>query len=313
MMIRADSDTQLIFQIGDPLDFSCGAAVHNAIFEFANLNAVCLSLVVKKGELGPFCKAVKTLGICGFDVTMPHKSDVIEYLDEVDELSRAFNCVNHVDLRDGKLVGTALDGLGMCLNIEDAGIRIKGRRALILGAGAVSGPIAAELCKRGASSIAILNRTVEKAKSITEVIERYFDVPVACGDMSLDNLYAFAGEADLLVQCTNLGMEGSGVDYQDVGFVARLPKGAAVADVLYMPERTKLLAHAEKLGYQVVNGLGMMINQQKAMLKFHLDYDLEADCREFGEEGLLVAMAQRQARKKRLERNKLNQTHGEEG
>ncbi len=303
-MLRADSDTQLIFQIGDPLDFSCGAAVHNAIFDFANLNAVCLSLVVKKGELGPFCKAVKTLGICGFDVTMPHKSDIIEFLDECDELSRAFNCVNHVDLRDGKLVGTALDGVGMALNIEDAGVTIAGRRVLILGAGAVSGPIAAELCKKGAKSVAIVNRTADKAKYITGVISKYFAVPMAYGTMDIDTLNRFAKEADLVVQCTSLGMEGSNADYEDVSFLSNLPKGAVVADVVYLPERSKILAYAEAHGYQVVNGLGMMVNQQKAMLKFHLNYDLDADCSEFGEEGLMVAVARRQARKKRLERSK---------
>ncbi|MBQ9941425.1 MAG: shikimate dehydrogenase [Christensenellaceae bacterium] len=304
MRVLADSDTQLIFQIGDPLDFSCGAAVHNAVFEYANLNAICLSLTVKKGELGPFCQAVKTLGICGFDVTMPHKSDVIEFCDEVDELSRAFNCVNHVDLRDGKLVGTALDGVGMCLNMLGAGIEIEGKRVMLLGAGGVAGPIAAECCKRGATAIRIANRTVDKAKSICGVIDEYFSVETEFGSMDMDTLNDFASRSDIIVQCTCLGMAGSGMDYEDVSFVSKMPQGGAVADVLYNPDKTKILTYAEQQGYKIVNGLGMMINQQKAMLKFHLDYDLETDCSDYAEEGLLVAVAQRQARAKRLARQK---------
>ena len=70
MMLRADADTKLFFLAGDPMDFSCGAAVSNAVFDFANVNAVNLSLTVKKGELGPFVKAVRTLGLAGFFVTM---------------------------------------------------------------------------------------------------------------------------------------------------------------------------------------------------------------------------------------------------
>jgi len=307
MRVLADADTQLILQIGDPLDFSCGAALHNAVFEYANLNAVSLSLVVKKGELGPFCQAVKTLGICGFDVTMPHKSDVIEYLDEVDELSRAFNCVNHVDLRDGKLVGTALDGVGMYLNITDAGVSVEGKRVTLLGAGGVAGPIAAEMCKHGAASIRVLNRTLPKAQKVCEVVGRYFPVPAQAAEMTPENLRAAAAQTDILIQCTSLGMAGSGADYEDVSFIDALPADAVVADVLYDPDRTRLLAYAEQKGHLVRNGLGMMINQQKAMLKFHLDYDLETDCSDYAEEGLLVAVAQRQARARRLARRAAKQ------
>jgi len=302
MNLRADSDTQLYLQIGDPLDYSCAASLHNAMFEYANVNAVSLGLVVKPGTLGEFCEAVKTLGIGGFDVTMPHKSTIIPFLDEVDDLSRDFNSVNHVNLRDGKLIGICLDGVGMCMSIEDAGVDIAGKTALILGAGGVSGPIAAELAKRGAKRIVILNRTVSKAAYIETVLHKYFDVETATGDMSIQNMKKYAAESEIVVQCTCLGMDGHDGDYEDVTFVDNLPAGAVIADVLYTPDRPKLLAYAEEKGYTVINGLGMLIHQQRAMLEFHFGIQVGEDAYDFGEEGLMVARAMREARGNRLKR-----------
>lgn len=303
MNLRADADTQLYFQIGYPLDFSCAASLHNAMFEYANVNAVSLNIEVEPGHLGEFCEAVKALKIGGFDITMPHKSAIIPFLDEVDDISRDFNCVNHVNLRNGKLIGICLDGTGMCMSIEDdAGVKIAGKTALILGAGGVAGPISAELARRGAKKIIILNRTVSKAEYIEKVLHKYYEIETESGEMNIENLKKYASESQIVVQCTCLGMDGHDGDYEDVTFVDNLPKGAAIADVLYTPDRTKLLAYAESKGYTVINGLGMLINQQKAMLKFHFDIDAGDDAYDFGEEGLMVARAMREARANRRKR-----------
>ncbi|MBQ9941424.1 MAG: shikimate dehydrogenase [Christensenellaceae bacterium] len=302
MNVRADADTQIYFQIGKPLDFSCAAALHNAVFEYANLNAISLNLHVEPGTLAEFCEAIKTIKVGGFDITMPYKSDIIPYLDVVDDISRDFTCVNHGNLRDGKLIGICLDGTGMCMAIEDAGVDISGKTALILGAGGVAGPIAAELVKRGAKKIIVLNRTVSKAEYIEEVLHKHFDVETAVGSLTYDNMKKYCAESQIVVQCTCLGMDGHEGDFEDVTFIDALPEGAAVADVLYTPDRTKILAYAESKGYTVLNGLGMLINQQKAMLKFHFDLDAGDDIYDFAEEGLMVARAQRNARANRLKR-----------
>ena len=115
MRVKYDTDTQLLFQIGDPLDHACACYIHNRMYELANLNAVNLNVVVKKGELPEFIASCKQLGVKGFDITMPHKTDVIPLCDEVEEFSREFACVNHVKIRDGKLIGVGLDGMGMAM------------------------------------------------------------------------------------------------------------------------------------------------------------------------------------------------------
>ncbi|SCI74619.1 Shikimate dehydrogenase [uncultured Flavonifractor sp.] len=303
MRVKYDVDTQLLFQIGDPLDHACACTIHNRMYELANLNAVNLNVVVKKGELPAFIQSCKQLGVKGFDITMPHKSDIIPLCDEVEPFSREFNCVNHVKIRDGKLIGVGLDGLGMVMAIEDSGFPIYGSKVLMLGAGAVSGPIAAELCQRGASSVVILNRTVSKAEKITISLKKYFPTLQATAmSMTLENLCSCAPEADLVVQCTSLGMSGHQDDYEDLTFIDLLPKDACVADVIFNPERTSILARAEARGLRVLNGMGMLVNQEKAMMKFHFGVDLGPEFALEGEETLLMALVMRQLRTRRLTR-----------
>ena len=301
MRVKIDTDTQLLFQIGDPLDHACAGYIHNCMYELAHLNAVNLNMVVKKGELPQFIEACKTLHVRGFDITMPHKSDVIPLCDEVEEFSREFDCVNHVKIRDGKLIGIGLDGMGMAMAIEAAGVQIQDARVLMLGAGAVSGPIAAELCKRGAGRVVLLNRTAAKAEHIAATLKKYFPkITTDTAVMSPENRRRFAPETDIVVQCTSLGMSGHSGDYEDVSFVEQLPASAAVADVIFNPERTKLLQAAENRGLRVLNGMGMLVNQEKAMMKFHFDVDLGDEFAAEGEEALLIALAMRQLRSRRL-------------
>jgi len=303
MRVKFDTDTQLLFQIGDPMDHACACFIHNALYELANINAVNLTQVVKKGELPQFIEACKTLGVKGFDITMPHKTDVIALCDEVDDFSREFACVNHVKItEDGRLIGVGLDGLGMAMAIEAGGAKIKDAAVMMLGAGAVSGPIAAELAKMGAKKFIILNRTVAKADAIAAALHKYFDdVETITGPLTPEEMKKYAPETELVVQCTNLGMSGHEEDFEDLSFVDLLPKNATIADVIFNPERTSILLAGEKNGLNVINGMGMLVNQEKAMMKFHFGIDLPDDFAAEGEEALLIALAMRQLRTRRLE------------
>lgn len=301
MRVKFDTDTQLLFQIGDPLDHACACYIHNSLYDLANINAVNLNMIVKKGELPQFISSCKQLNVKGFDITMPHKSDIIPLCDEVEEFSREFNCVNHVKIRDGKLIGIGLDGLGMCMAIEDAGVKLEGCSVMLLGAGAVSGPIAAEICKKGAKKVVILNRTIEKAQAITRTLKKYFpDLETVSDTMSGETMKKYAAGTDLVVQCTSLGMDGQSSDYEDLSFVSLLPETATIADVIFNPERTSILKAGERRGLKVINGMGMLVNQEKAMMKFHFDVDLSDDFAKEGEEALLIALAMRQLRSRRL-------------
>lgn len=310
MRVKFDTDTQLLFQIGDPLDHACACYIHNEMYDLANINAINLNMIVKKGELPQFIQACKQLNVKGFDITMPHKSDVIPLCDEVEEFSREFNCVNHVKIRDGKLIGIGLDGLGMCMAIEAEGVNLQGARVMMLGAGAVSGPIAAELCKKGAKKVVILNRTVEKAEHVAAALKKYFpEIETVTDGMTPEAMRKYAPDTDLVVQCTSLGMHGQASDYEDLSFVDLLPKTATIADVIFNPERTSILLAGERNGLKVINGMGMLVNQEKAMMKFHFDIDMGDEFATEGEEALLIALAMRQLRSRRLEAGQGGKDH----
>jgi len=300
MRVKFNIDTMLYIQIGSPMDHSCAALVHNKMYEIANLNAVNITLEVKKGELAKFIEAAKTFNAKGFDITMPHKSDIIQYLDVCEESSRAFKCVNHVKIVDGKLHGVGLDGVSMGLAIQHDGVKIKDSVVLILGAGAVAGPIAADLVQRGAKKIIVANRTQEKAKYIVDTLKQLYKTEAEYGPFTDDYICKAAQGADILVQCTSLGMAGQEPQYESFEFLKKLPKDAAVAEVLF--PTSKLLETAGALGLKTVSGMGMMLHQQLAMMEFKFgikmpDYTLDA-----AHEALELAIVVRDRRLKALKK-----------
>ena len=293
MRVKYNIDTTLVCQIGYPMDHSCAAFVHNAMYEVANLNAVCLTVEVKKGELPKFIESAKMLNMNGFDITMPHKSDVIQYLDVCDESSRAFKCVNHVKFVDGKLHGVGLDGVGMGLALQHDGVRIKDSAVLILGAGAVAGPVAAALCERGAKKVVVANRTVEKAKYIADTLKQLYKVETEFGPLTKDYLGNAARSTNIAVQCTSLGMKGHD-QYETLEFINALPKDATVADVLY--PTSKVLETARARGLKTVSGMGMMLYQQFAMMEFRFGVKLPDCALDVAQEALELAIVMRDRR-----------------
>lgn len=298
MRVKYNIDTAILFQIGDPLDQSCAAYLHNAMYEYANINAVSLDVHVKQGELGAFVEAAKSLRIKGFDITMPHKTEIIKYLDECDPLSRAFKSVNHVNIVDGKLIGVGLDGKGMAIAIEENTDTLEGKSVLIIGAGSVAGAIAAELCALGANKVMIVNRTRSKSEYIEKTLHQFFDVQVEVGDWEAAAFNEFAAQADVVVQCTSLGMEGSGTDLPFMDFVNYIPKGSICADVLY--PATPFLKAAQARGIQTVDGTMMLYAQQLATMEFHFGVKLSKDIFKEAEEAVAIAVAMRTLRNKRV-------------
>jgi shikimate dehydrogenase len=301
MRLKFNADTQLVFQIGDPIEHACAGFLHNAMYDLANVNAVCTLVRLEKGKLPEFIESAKLLGINGFDITTPHKTDIIQYLDECDEASRVFNCVNHVKIRDGKLIGTGLDAVGMGLSIENGAGgpgSLKGQSALILGAGAVAGPIAADLCERGVKTIFVANRTVSKAEYITGRLKDLYGVTIDAGDLEHEYLSSVAQKSDIVVQCTSIGLPGHPGGFPSLEFVKEVPKHGIAADVLY--PKTDFLDVCEANGLKTINGMGMLLYQQIAMIDFRFGVKLDESCLSIAEESLVSCIAMRQLRDQRL-------------
>lgn len=294
MRVKYNIETQLVYQIGDPMDHSCAAYLQSYMFELANLNAICVQATIPKGKLPEFVASMRLLGASGIGITMPHKSDIVDYLDECDEMSRLFRCVNHVKIVDGKLIGIGLDGLGMALSIEDRTGPVKGKNVLVIGAGSVSGPVAANLVQRGASGVTFVNRTLDKAQQVAAKLHCFTGVEAHFGSLDSQYLEEIAPEFDLVVQCTSLGMAGHNANFDSLAFVDRLPAHAVVADALY--PTTSLLEAAKARGLATVNGVGMMVQQQIAATEFRFGVRLPASILPDAEEALAIAITMRQCR-----------------
>nr|WP_326165322.1 shikimate dehydrogenase [uncultured Oscillibacter sp.] len=274
--VKYDTETRLLGLLGHPLDHSITSVVHNAMYQFGDLNAVFIPFELEDapGALDRFFDAVKTLGILGFSVTMPYKTRMLPYMDEVSEECRAFNCVNNVKYVDGRFFGDGFDGYGMCQAIEDTGARLAGREALIIGAGGISGVIANEMARRGVTAFTILNRTAEKADRLAQILSDRTGLPVRSGPLTREELDRAAGRADVVAQCTSVGMYGTGTQFPYLGFIQKLDKSAIVADALYNPLQTAILKAASERGLQTVNGIGMLANQMNALIRFYFGTDL---------------------------------------
>lgn len=295
MRVKYNSKTEHIFMIGDPIEHTCAGYLHNAMYKLANVNAVCTVAKILKGDLPQFINSVKLLGSTGFDLTTPHKMDIIPFLDEVDNISRVFSSVNHVKVSGNKLIGVGLDGEGMGSAIEHAlnnENSLSGASVLIIGAGSVAGPIAADLCKRGVERINIANRTTEKARIITEKLQKLYSVRTSYGPLNSSYLKEYASESNIVVQCTSIGLSGDDSSYFSFDFLRYLPRKCLVADVLY--PGSLFLNAASEHGLKTLNGMGMLLHQQLSMIDFRFGVKLDPNCLSIAEEYLTAAVAVRQ-------------------
>ena len=247
--------TRIAGVIGDPVDHSLSPAIHNAAFAACDLDWAYLAFPVPEGAAGLAVGGMRSLGIEGLSVTMPHKAAVIGALDRLEDDAAALGAVNCIARDSSGLVGANTDGAGFLDALRlDEGFDPAGRRCLVVGAGGAGRAVARALGRAGAQ-VLIANRSPERAARAVELAGRDSRV-VGTGA---------AAEAELVVNATSLGM---GVVVTTGGESEPLPvdpahlgAGQLVVDLVYHPATTPLLAEARARGAAVANGLGMLIHQ----------------------------------------------------
>ena len=239
--------TQLTAVIGSPVRHSLSPTLHNAAFAAADLDWVMLAFEVTRGSGAAAVDAMRTLGLRGMAVTMPHKTDVAAAVDDVDPAARALNSVNTVVLRaDGTTFGASTDGQGFVGSLLERGIDPAGARIALLGAGAAARALIDALGRAGVADLAIVNRTAEHAREAAELATQ-----ARTGDV--DDIRS----ADIVVNATPIGM---GTDELPCD-PALLGPHQIVADLVYHPLETALLQAARDAGALGVSGLAMLVHQ----------------------------------------------------
>ncbi len=256
MKVELTNTARKLCIIGDPVTHSKSPLLQNAMCGELGLDYVYLCQPVKPEGLGDFLTAAKALDYAGFNATMPFKELLIPYLDELDPLAEKLQAVNTVCIRNGKLYGFNTDCPGYVAALLAAGFDPKGKRVLLLGAGGAAKAVAVGLADAGAETITVVNRTRAKAEAVAALIPGQG----AVADWDMETLKAEAARCHLLVNATSLGMGGQG-EFGDLGFLAALPTGALVSDLIYHPAQTLLLQRAGELGYPTMNGLPLLMHQ----------------------------------------------------
>jgi shikimate dehydrogenase len=239
--------------IGWPIGHSRSPLIHNYWIKEHGLDAEYRREAVPPGELGAFVAQLSERGYVGANVTVPHKEAALA-LSEPDDRARAVGAVNTLWLDGGRLRSTNTDVEGFIANLDatapgwDRGLS----SALVLGAGGAARAVVFGLLERGVSRICLANRTAERAAALRAKFGSRIE-PVAWNDM--DSLLA---EARLLVNTTSLGMAGQPPLTIEPD---RLPAGAVVSDLVYVPLETALLTAARARGLRAVDGLGMLLHQ----------------------------------------------------
>ncbi len=259
--------------IGDPVLHSKSPAIQGAMLAALGLDIPYTAHVVRRGEVREYLCWAGGNGVTGFNATMPHKEDLISLLDEIDPAAREMGAVNTVCLRDGKWVGFNTDGAGAVAALrEGLGVDPAGLTVTLLGAGGAAKAVALALSGAGAERVYVCNRTLSRAEELCARDGRGILTP---RDFAPAALRALCRDSALLVNCTNLGMEGCPHQFEDFSFLDALPPEAGVFDLIYHPAETELLAQARRRGLKALNGLPMLVYQAVLALERFLDRPLD--------------------------------------
>ena len=263
--VKVNASTELYGIFGNPVRHSLSPLIHNTLFQQFKLNAVYLAFQVEKEQLSLAFEAVRSLGIRGVSVTIPHKESATNFMDEIPEdLDRCVGAINTVVNKHGKLYGYNTDNPGFLSALKDElGFDPEGKSVLVLGAGGAARGVVSALAHAEADRIMIHNRTHERARGLKDYMSGYFpDTEID----SLDSLEAVRGEKiDLVVNTTSVGMGSADPSPLNLDLLA---KPAVVYDLVYSSPRTCFLEQAKGLGWPFANGLGMLAAQ--AALSFEL-------------------------------------------
>lgn len=244
--------------IGDPVEHSLSPPMHNAAFQELKLDYVYVPFHVKRGNLAPAILGARNMGIKGLNLTIPHKIEVINYLDELDEAAELIGAVNTVKFAENNAVGYNTDGFGAVKAIEEA-TAVKGKKIIILGAGGAARAISFQLLLSGVGEVLIANRTKEKACNLRNDLKETFSTSLGCLGLD-DELKMELNDTDVLINTTPVGMHPH-QDDKPVVTEDMMHSDMVVNDIVYNPLETGLLREADKAGAQTVHGTKMLIYQ----------------------------------------------------
>ncbi len=260
------SSTKICAVIGNPVGHSMSPAIHNAALNLLNLDLVYVAFKVE--DLKNAMAGMRALAsFRGMSVTIPHKIEVIQYVDEINDLDRSIGSINTVVNENGKLVGMGTDGPGALKALVDAGVELSGKCVAMVGAGGVARAIAFTLIqKAGVRKVSLLDIDEQMLQGLADDLRSGTSAEIESFISNSDSIATVMGYADVVVNCTPIGMhpnEGVSIIPAEL-----FRNGQAVFDVVYNPIETKLLRDAKARDLIAVSGVEMFINQAAIQFEY---------------------------------------------
>lgn len=274
--MKISGKTKVACLIGHPVEHSFSPYIHNFLAEEYNVDLRYTCFDVNPTDVKEALQGIKALGIIGSNVTIPHKIEVIPYLDEVERNAAIIGSVNTIKNHEGRLIGYNTDGVGFIKSVLDEGHILKDKHVMVLGAGGASRAVVVALAAHGVGKITICNNTLERAESLAENVRSNFE-EVEVNVMPLAVTSKDLKDVNFLINTTPLGMS-SKKDLMPIDPNIVPPSDLVVCDIVYTPHDTKLLKWAMQRQLKVVHGIGMLINQ--AIASFEIWTGLEIDAYE---------------------------------
>ena len=242
--------------IGDPIHHSLSPAMQNAAFAAKGLNCTFIAFRVPEAELKESIESLRSINIAGFNVTTPHKTQVIRYLDELEEsTAKKAAAVNTVNNIEGIFRGYNTDVYGFIEPLRKRQVDFQDMHVLLLGSGGAARAVVVALAEQnGIAKLVIANRDMQRANELSNL---GVGLGMKCEVIPLDRAQDFSPSCDLIVNATTLGMnnESSVIDYEHI------QKGSIVYDIVYRPLVTDLIENAKYAQASIVYGYEMLIEQ----------------------------------------------------
>ena len=262
MESRISGHTKLFCLIGSPVGHSGSPAMYNYTFERLGIDAAYMAFDVPLDQVEAGVEAIKTLGVGGFNVTMPDKTAVSHLVDELSPAAKLIGACNTVTVdENGKLTGHNTDGVGFVRNLHEHGVEVKGKKLVVMGAGGAATAICMQTALDGAAEIAIFNRTGYDFYSN--------------GELTVKKLAEAVNHCDILVNATKVGMKP--LEDQSLIDPSLFRPDLVVADTVYNPRETRMIQEAKAAGCKIaLGGIGMLLWQGVAAFKLYTGKDMPA-------------------------------------
>ncbi|EOS7875567.1 shikimate dehydrogenase [Enterococcus hirae] len=256
--------TKLTGFFAKPASHSLSPLMHNLTFSHWGIDAVYLAFEVDQTNLRQAVESIRTLDMLGVNVSMPNKTAVLAYLDQLSPEAELIGAVNTIVHQEQRLIGYNTDGMGFVRSVNETGHPIKNQKIVVLGAGGAAKAIVVQMALEGAQEITIykrLNATFLPLKEYFVKVSEKTGCPIRLHDYADESQLALdLSQANLLINATDIGM-GSKKDQLPIADVKLLHSQLAVFDLIYSPSETRLIQEAKKMGIKAYNGLGMLIHQ----------------------------------------------------